>query len=137
MLDTLLLVVRKRPLTFLHVYHHAVVIPEIWVLARSQLPWSVGCVIMNAGVHIVMYYYFAAASTGRRIWWRRYVTIVQIAQFCTAAPCALAYLWFHFTAPGGCSDVGTFVLIGAFDGSLLLLFLRFFLASRGAHRTAD
>mmetsp|Transcript_89659 Transcript_89659/g.262125 ORF Transcript_89659/g.262125 Transcript_89659/m.262125 type:complete len:246 (+) Transcript_89659:55-792(+) len=130
LLDTVLLVLRRKPLTFLHVYHHAVVIPEIWILGQSQLPWSLGCVIMNAGVHVVMYYYFAVASTGRKIWWRRYVTLIQIAQFCTAAPCALAYVWFHFASASGCWEVRTFLLIGAFDGSLLLLFLRFHLASQ-------
>lgn len=40
--DTVFLVLRKRPLTFLHVYHHAIVMPMCWFAinqgARPPLP---------------------------------------------------------------------------------------------------
>lgn len=137
LLDTVLLVLRKKPLSFLHVYHHAVVIPEMWMFTRAELPWSLGCVVMNSGVHVVMYYYFAASSGGRRIWWRKYVTILQIAQFCTAIPSVIAYAWFHFNTVRGCNDVNVFFMIGAFDGSLLVLFLQFYLATAQRDKAAD
>ena len=50
----MLLALRRKPLSVLHVYHHAVVIPETWLMTRTNLPWSLGLVAMNAGVHIIM-----------------------------------------------------------------------------------
>lgn len=133
--DTVLLVARNKPLTLLHVYHHAIVIPEVWLLARSHLPWTLGCVAMNAGVHVAMYAYFAVVATGRTVWWRRYVTVLQIGQFSTAAPCVLVWGYHHFLSGGpGCTEVSTLAMLGAFDGSLLLLFLRFYFSAYGEKR---
>ena len=126
LLDTVLLVMRGKPLTFLHVYHHAVVIPETWIMTQDKLPWTLGCVVGNTGVHIIMYLYFALRADGRSVSWRRLVTRVQLVQFMTAVPCVPIWCWYHFTSATGCSGVRTFLLLGVFDGSLLLLFLGFY-----------
>jgi fatty acid elongase 3 len=81
--DTLLLVLRKKDLGFLHMYHHAS-LPLLCVLTMSnwRLPVWTGAII-NSGVHVVMYYYFGLrmAFPDRKIWWRKYVTVIQILQF--------------------------------------------------------
>jgi fatty acid elongase 3 len=81
--DTLLLVLRKKELGFLHMYHHAS-LPLLCVLTMNnwRLPVWTGAII-NSGVHVVMYYYFGLrmAYPDRKIWWRKYVTVMQIAQF--------------------------------------------------------
>ena len=135
LLDTVLLVLRGKDLTVLHVYHHAIVIPEAWFLTQAALPWNVGAVSLNTGVHVIMYFYFALTSLGRTPWWRRYVTVVQIAQFTTAAPCAVAWLYFHSRTAAGCSGTQVIVALGIFDFSLLLLFLRFYLGDRKTRTT--
>lgn len=38
-------------------------------------------VTLNLGEHVIMYYYYYATSRGAKIWWKKYLTIVQIAQF--------------------------------------------------------
>lgn len=81
--DTLLLVLRKKPIGFLHMYHHAS-LPLLCVLTMCnwRLPVWTGAII-NSGVHVVMYYYFGLrmAYPDRKIWWRKYVTVIQILQF--------------------------------------------------------
>jgi hypothetical protein len=81
--DTLLLVLRKKDLGFLHMYHHAS-LPLLCILTMNnwRLPVWTGAII-NSGVHVVMYYYFGLrmAYPDRKIWWRKYVTVLQIAQF--------------------------------------------------------
>ena len=81
--DTLLLVLRKKSLGFLHMYHHAS-LPLLCVLTMNnwRLPVWTGAIV-NSGVHVVMYYYFALrmAYPDRKITWRKYVTVLQIAQF--------------------------------------------------------
>ena len=78
--DTLLLVLRKKELGFLHMYHHAS-LPLLCVLTMNN--WRLPCwtgAIINSGVHVIMYYYFGLrmAFPKKQIWWRKYVTVIQV-----------------------------------------------------------
>lgn len=35
---------------------------------------------MNSFVHIIMYYYYAMTAVGYRIWWKRYITAIQLVR---------------------------------------------------------
>jgi len=80
-LDTIFLVLRKRELSFLHVYHHFIVIPLFWNLQASHSMGHYLLVLTNTFVHVVMYYYFVLSTLGYRVWWKKWVTILQIGQF--------------------------------------------------------
>ncbi|KQK13650.1 elongation of fatty acids protein 3-like [Brachypodium distachyon] len=124
--DTLLILLARRPLTFLHVYHHAVVIVMcyLWLATRQSL--MPVALVTNATVHVVMYGYYLCCSLGLR-WpprWKRAVTELQIVQFLFSFAASVVMLWFHF-AGGGCEGMAGWAFNAVFNASLLALFLDF------------
>lgn len=47
--------------------------------ARLCIGWV--ALLTNMTVHSLMYYYFAMTALGHKLWWRKYVTQIQITQF--------------------------------------------------------
>ncbi|KAG8062213.1 hypothetical protein GUJ93_ZPchr0003g18394 [Zizania palustris] len=124
--DTLLILLGRRPLTLLHVYHHAVVIIMcyLWLATRQSL--MAIALVTNATVHVVMYGYYLCCSLGLR-WpprWKRAVTELQIVQFLFSFAASVVMLWRHFAA-GGCEGMTGWVFNAVFNASLLALFLDF------------
>ncbi|XP_072047657.1 very long chain fatty acid elongase 4-like [Amphiura filiformis] len=88
MLDTLIFILRKKnsQLTFLHVYHHASMFALWWI----GMKWVAGGqswfgATLNSFIHFVMYGYYTLSAAGPRfykyLWWKRYLTQLQFAQF--------------------------------------------------------
>ena len=88
LLDTAFFVLAKKQshVTFLHVYHHVIVVCTFYVYLRSGWSPSIFYVgIINSLVHVVMYsYYFLSTFPTLRpyLWWKKYLTALQIVQFC-------------------------------------------------------
>ncbi|KAH9383678.1 hypothetical protein HPB48_025444 [Haemaphysalis longicornis] len=87
-MDTVFFVLRKKnaQITFLHVIHHFLVVFSGWLflnLGGDGHPIFGVCV--NAIVHVIMYSYYFLAAIGpqmqKYLWWKRYLTELQIAQF--------------------------------------------------------
>ncbi|KAK6740864.1 hypothetical protein RB195_008986 [Necator americanus] len=80
--DTLFIVLRKKPLIFLHYYHHAAVL--IYALHSAAEHSNPGrtFVFMNYFAHSCMYTYFALTVFGVRVprWISMSVTIIQTIQ---------------------------------------------------------
>ncbi|CAL8068632.1 unnamed protein product [Calicophoron daubneyi] len=110
-MDTVFFILRGklRLVTWLHVYHHSTMIPYTWMLAY----WHAGeqaihLVLVNGSIHVIMYTYYAIAALGpawrRYLWWKRYLTILQMIQFvsgiwvCIAAVAmgCVHYPWFYY-----------------------------------------
>lgn len=80
--DTLFIVLRKKPLIFLHYYHHsAVLIYTVHSGAEHAAPGRT-FIIMNYFAHSVMYTYYAFTSYGFKLprWVSMCVTSIQTAQ---------------------------------------------------------
>ncbi|XP_014357322.2 elongation of very long chain fatty acids protein 4 [Papilio machaon] len=98
LLDTVFFVLRKKfnQVTFLHVYHHFVMVAWGWIY-YNHFPTDIYVFVamLNCFVHVVMYTYYALASLGpqyaKYIWWKKYLTTLQLTQFLLI----ICYLIYH------------------------------------------
>ncbi|CAK5269803.1 unnamed protein product, partial [Mycena citricolor] len=81
LIDTVFLAFKKKPLAFLHVFHHSATALLCYsqLLGKTSISWTV--ISLNLTVHVLMYYYYYATAGGARIWWKKYLTMMQITQF--------------------------------------------------------
>eukprot|EP01100_Stratorugosa_tubuloviscum_P002989 TRINITY_DN1708_c0_g2_i1.p1 TRINITY_DN1708_c0_g2~~TRINITY_DN1708_c0_g2_i1.p1 ORF type:complete len:299 (-),score=119.79 TRINITY_DN1708_c0_g2_i1:79-975(-) len=121
--DTVLLVLNQKPLEFLHVFHHFIVIPLclFFVRARMQFFYSAGYI--NGGIHVIMYYYFAMASIRRPPTWKKQLTTFQIIQFCYGISCWWPYI---FVCSPGDEQFAVWIFNQFILVSFLLLFIAFY-----------
>ena len=88
MLDTFIFILRKKEnqISFLHVYHHSSVVFLWWIGAR-WIPGGTSFIpaLINSFVHVIMYTYYGLssfASLRKYLWWKKYLTQLQMFQFC-------------------------------------------------------
>jgi len=126
-IDTLLLIINRKPLTLLHIYHHCLVTFISWSWVRGNLPYCTIGVYINSFIHVIMYYYFFETARGRRdIWWKKHITHMQIAQFGLGVTLPFIVAYVHYTTEGGCRSYPVFVAGTFFNATLLYLFVDFF-----------
>ncbi|CAG0885146.1 unnamed protein product [Cyprideis torosa] len=62
--DTLFIVLRKRPLIFLHWYHHVTVLCYTWYAVGTVTAGGTYFIAANFSVHFLMYSYYAIRAAG-------------------------------------------------------------------------
>ncbi|KAK7061940.1 elongation of fatty acids protein [Favolaschia claudopus] len=136
LLDTVFLAFKKKHLAFLHVFHHSATALLCYsqLLGRTSISWIV--ISLNLGVHVPMYYYYYATARGARLWWKKYLTMMQIIQFVIDVHVVYFGTYQHFAATyyssilphiGNCAGSGTALLFGCgLLTSYLGLFVNFY-----------
>jgi elongation of very long chain fatty acids protein 4 len=78
---------------------------------------------VNSFVHILMYAYYLLSQLGVACPWKRYLTLVQMAQFCVCMVHS-AYVLITRNAPAGLAWTQAFVML-----NMLVLFSQFYSSS--------
>jgi len=139
LIDTVFLALKKKPLAFLHVFHHAATALLCYNQLQGRTPVSWTVIVLNLGVHVIMYYYYYGTAGGRKFWWKRHVTTMQIFQFVIdlfIVYYASAQLFIHRYRPlfpsfvpesADCAGTENAALFGCgLLSSYLILFIHFF-----------
>ncbi|CAI5449465.1 unnamed protein product [Caenorhabditis angaria] len=81
--DTMFIVLRKKPLMFLHWYHHVLTMNYAFITFKDNLGFNVWITWMNFTVHSIMYGYYMLRSFGVKVpaWIAKNITTMQILQF--------------------------------------------------------
>ncbi|XP_003737079.1 elongation of very long chain fatty acids protein AAEL008004 [Galendromus occidentalis] len=86
LMDTVFFVLTKKfsHITLLHVIHHSLVASSVWFGVNfGATGQNAFFPLVNCVIHCVMYAYYAMAALGlqRYLWWKRYLTLMQMSQF--------------------------------------------------------
>jgi len=79
--DTIFLVLTKRSLRFIHYYHHSLTFALCYVQLVGKTSVSYMPIVINLFIHVFMYSYYLMKALGRTVWWKQYLTSMQIVQF--------------------------------------------------------
>jgi hypothetical protein len=94
-MDTFFIITRSkwRQLSFLHMFHHSSMIALTWVATHYHpCGYFLIAAQLNAPVHFIMYFYYLLSSFPSLtpfLWWKNYITSVQLLQFVTGTICTL------------------------------------------------
>ncbi|KAK9823087.1 hypothetical protein WJX72_000106 [[Myrmecia] bisecta] len=134
-IDTILLVLKAKPLSVLHVFHHSVVVPMafLWLEAAQSLQQI--ALLINTGIHVVMYYYYFLCSIDIRPSWKKLVTNGQIVQFVASFAISTRFWYLHWLT-GRCSGLHAMLFNASFNLLLLALFINFHRSSYRASSRA-
>jgi len=134
-LDTVIMVFRKsyHQISFLHVYHHATVL-MIWWFNTLYYPGGEAWISawMNSFVHVWLYSYYLISSFNIDVWWKRYLTQMQIGQLSVFVIQGISLLW-----TGSKEFVWIGLLNGIYASTLLFLFLNFYSKSYSKKPTKE
>ncbi|CAK4616579.1 hypothetical protein LEN26_001530 [Aphanomyces euteiches] len=127
LVDTMFIVLRKKPLIFLHWYHHITVLMFCWHAYAHLSPSGLFFVAMNYTVHAVMYFYYFLAAVGIRASWAKFVTVIQLTQMVIGvAVCAMGVYYLRSGTPCGLDRENLKWGIIMYS-SYFALFLKFFI----------
>lgn len=132
LIDTLFIIVHKKPLIFLHWYHHVTVLVYTWYGYHHGAPAGPIFMTVNCLVHFIMYgYYFLMTIKMKPKWMNAmFITVSQIAQMVVGVAASLGSLYYFVTVGDEETpcEIKPGNLVAAFlmYGSYLFLFLQFF-----------
>ncbi|KAG6381177.1 GNS1/SUR4 membrane protein [Boletus reticuloceps] len=150
--DTVFLALKKKHMAFLHVFHHSATALLCFTQLNGKTSVSWVVISLNLLVHVIMcefpgwiicvivewftdYYYYATAG-GAKIWWKKYLTTLQITQFIIDLFIVYFGTYQHFAHSrfphlphvANCAGTETAALLGcALLSSYLVLFINFYI----------
>lgn len=127
LIDTVFIVLRKKPLIFLHWYHHVTVLLFCWSSFATLAASGLYFVAMNYTVHALMYGYYClqALRVVPRSFPAYLITIMQIAQMFVGTGVCVSCWYYKLTNQECTNDVNNLIAGAAMYGSYLYLFCEF------------
>jgi len=127
--DTFIMILRKKfeQVSFLHIYHHTTVL-AMWWFNVYYYPGGEAypSAWLNSFVHVWMYGYYFLSTFGYEVWWKRYLTQLQISQLSLFVLQGVSLL---FTGATEFKFIG--LMNGIYAFTLVALFMNFYRKSYG------
>jgi fatty acid elongase 3 len=133
LIDTVILVLKKKRVIFLHWYHHSIVILLTWTWMDGKLSFGIFGLFLNTLVHVFMYWYYFAACLGWNVWYKKYITTGQIVQFCTLF--VISSFYPSISEKKQCAGNETYYFSVFINGTFLVLFINFYLKTYLTRKT--
>ncbi|KHN87067.1 Putative fatty acid elongation protein 4 [Toxocara canis] len=126
--DTFFVVMRKKPLIFLHWYHHAVVLVYSWNAACELTAAGRWFIFMNFFVHSIMYTYYSFTAYGIRPprVLSMCITALQTSQMLVGVAISITVLNLKLKDTLCQQSMDNLALCFAIYASFAVLFMRFF-----------
>lgn len=138
LIDTVFIVLRKKPLIFLHWYHHVTVLMFCWSAYSTLAGSGLYFVAMNYTVHALMYGYYClqALNVCPKSFPAILITLSQIAQMFIGTGVCIS-CWYFLLSGRSCSNDITNLYAGAaMYGSYLYLFCDFAFKRYGSPKSS-
>jgi len=136
-IDTILLILSKKKLIWLHKIHHLTTMSLVWHAMESNLSFEITAAGLNCFVHVIMYFYFAIPV--RAI--RSSITTTQITQFVFVLAASFYSLYYRIL---GKPCEGTLLaelhgvgMYGLYLAMFLNFFIRQYLQPKGDRKGGD
>ncbi|KAG5509404.1 hypothetical protein JKF63_06714 [Porcisia hertigi] len=133
LMDTVFLLLKHKPIAFIHWYHHISVMLFCWHAHVSGISNGLAFAVMNMWVHSIMYFYFFMCACGLRELVRPFasmVTLLQILQMFAGLLLILYTTHLYMSDPGGCDTTASSLIFGTgMYGSYVVLFVKLFVDS--------
>ena len=100
-LDTFIILAKGKKSSFLQSYHHAGAMLAMWSGIRYMSPPIWMFVMVNSGLHAIMYTYYTLTTLNIRVpkWFKQTLTTLQITQFVVGMSYAYAHLFIAYQIP--------------------------------------
>lgn len=127
LVDTIFIVLRKKPLIFLHWYHHATVLMFCWSAYSTLAGSGLYFVAMNYTVHALMYGYYClqALNVCPKSFPAILITLSQIAQMFIGTGVCISCWYYMFSGRSCSNDIQNLYAGAIMYGSYLYLFVDF------------
>jgi len=120
-IDTILLVLKKKPVIFLHSFHHWVTPIIVWSAAYYPIPAAWMGPVTNTFVHVIMYAYYALCEYNLDRSYGSYVTKIQLIQFILNI---IVFVFIGFNLPFCEGNVYTYIFLVSQYVFFLYLFIK-------------
>ena len=127
LVDTAFIVLRKKPLIFLHWYHHVTVLLYCFHAYKTEAPQALYFVAMNYTVHAVMYGYYCLMALRMKPKWLPPIgiTFLQLSQMVVGVRVRIASMVKHAYSPSCPTNFENVAAGGIMYASYFALFFKF------------
>lgn len=128
--DTVIWILRKKPLTFLHVFHRVAVVFVCYAWLEFSQSLQIVTILATTLLYVVVYSYFLCRSIGWGCWSSFLPANCQMVHLAFTLLTYVALLARHFTGKEGCNGIGALLFDALSNVTLLLLFLNLYIKQR-------
>jgi hypothetical protein len=127
LIDTVFIVLRKKPLIFLHWYHHVTVLLFCWSAYSTMAGSGLYFVAMNYSVHALMYGYYCLQALGvcPKSFPAILITLSQILQMFVGTGVCISCWYFKYSGKVCANETSNLTAGALMYGSYLYLFVDF------------